>query len=816
MNHMLLSSLAIAQMIVGASSYAADEQQKSSTQSVKVYRDAMGVPHVFSDTSAAVMFGAGYAIAQDRLVDLELARLGAVGRRSEVLGRSAVKYDTTSRNRMLDTAELMRMYRAIPKEHQLMMRAYVDGINKAIAEVIADPARRTPYEFKQWGYTPQRWTLIDYLHIVAAFPRGRDSYEVQNLAFFNAMTTRYGQKVGREIFDDVVPINDPDSPTTIPEGEDLAPAQPMPVATHLTLASAGPSKTAVKIDMPEEAKKEHSRCLVIGPQRSANGNVLMMEATADGPEIGLHGGGFDSAGFTGAAWAVPIMGRGPQHGWLVTSGHADTTDTFAERLNPKNRYQYWYNGKWHNMARRTGTILVKGGDPIEHDVVSTIHGTVIGWDINSDIAYTHRVAQRGHELDNWVAVVEINRARNIDEFERKGVARLATSFGICYGDEKGQIAFWETGLMPKRAEGADSRLPTPGTGEYEWQGFLSFAERPHMRNPKQGYIHNWNSKATPWMREGDDARIGATFRTWLGNRLGAEGTSLTLIDVHEINRKIWNAMGARDRTQTSPDFFAPFLTKAKAETSDADVVAAIDLMLSWNGLYEDQNSDGYYDNPGLSLFREWLEIAPKAIFADDIEDWWKKIDEDRYLKYQTSLLYRVLQGEDAPLPVKFDYLNGRSRDAVLIDTVKQAVAVTKARHPGKSMHQWRLPIYWKYFRNDIMDPDRLPLPDDEERISTTWAELGLGPAMVPLNGGESWVGSMDLGKDRALYTVVEVGGQNQFIDAAGNGNPHLTDQVAMHAQNRFKRIDLSREQIERSAISVQIFDYVVAASTNTK
>lgn len=115
-----------------------------------------------------------------------------------------------------------------------------------------------------------------------------------------------------------------------------------------------------------------------------------------------------------------------------------------------------------------------------------------------------------------------------------------------------------------------------------------------------------------------------------------------------------------------------------------------------------------------------------------------------------------------------------------------------------------------------MDPDRLPLPDDEERISTTWAELGLGPAMVPLNGGESWVGSMDLGKDRALYTVIEVGGQSQFIDAAGNGNPHLTDQVAMHAQNRFKRIDLSREQIERSAISVQIFDYVVAASTNTK
>ncbi len=815
MKRAILSSLMIVQMIPVTGAQAAEPRSSSSSEPVRVLRDAKGVPHVFAKTSAAVMFGAGYAVAQDRLVDLELSRLGAAGRRSEVMGPSAVRYDMTSRNRLLDAAELMRMYRSIPQEHQQMMQAYVDGINKAIAEVEADPDRKTPYEFKQWGYKPQRWTLLDYLNIVAAFPRGRGGYETQNLSFLNAMTARYGEKVGRQIFDDVMPISDPDSPTTIPAGDDLAPPQPMPVATYLTLPPAS-GKVAAKVDMPEETQKEHSRCLVIGPQRSATGKVLMMEATADGPEVGLHGGGFSSAGFTGAAWAVPIMGRGPQHGWLITSGHADTTDTFAERLNPKNRYQYWHNGKWHNMERRADTILVKGGEPVKHEVVSTVHGRVFAWDVENGIAYTQRVAQRGHELDNWVAIVEINRARNIDEFESKGVAKLATSFGVCYGDETGQIAFWETGLMPKRAEGADSRLPTPGTGEYEWQGFLSFAERPHMRNPKQGYIHTWNSKATSWMREGDDARIGATYRTWLGSRLAAAGTALTLIDVHEINRKLWNAMGARDRTQTSPDFFAPFLNAAKTASGDAEVATAIDLMLSWDGLYEDLNSDGYYDNPGLTLFREWLEIAPKTIFSDDIEDWWKKVDDGRYLKYQTSLLYRALQGSAAPLPVNFDYLNGRSRDEVLIDTVRQTIAAVRGRFPGKPMREWRSPIYWKYFNSKAVDPARPPLPGDEDRISPTWSALNLGPAMVPHNGGESWVGSMELNKDRALYSVIEIGGQNQFIDAAGNGNPHLTDQVAMHAQNHFKRIDLAQEQIERTAVSSQSFDYVPSGTTRAK
>jgi hypothetical protein len=38
-----------------------------------------------------------------------------------------------------------------------------------------------------------------------------------------------------------------------------------------------------------------------------------------------------------------------------------------------------------------------------------------------------------------------------------------------------------------------------------------------------------------------------------------------------------------------------------------------------------------------------------------------------------------------------------------------------------------------------------------------------------------------------------------FIDPSGKGNPHLTDQVAMHAGNEFKRIDLSADIFERTS-----------------
>jgi penicillin amidase len=775
--------------------------QSTSHGEVTIYRDAMGVPHIVGRTSAAVMYGLGYALAQDRLVQIELARRGALGTRAEVLGPSSVGTDTTARDRTLGSAELMRMYRAIPSEHQAMMQSYVDGINRYIAEIARDPEHKMPYEFTKWGVAPRPWTLLDYLAIIAAMPIGRAGYELQNLAFLDAMTAQYGPDVGRQIFEDVVPLNDPDSPTTIPDGEDLAPRQPLPKPGYFGASAGSLPRVNSLVDLmerPAEAAIEASRCLVIGPSRSASGHVLMMEATADGPEAHLYGGGFDSAGFSTAGWGPPVMGRSAEHGWLLTSGHADTTDTYAERLNPRDKYQYWFKGAWRQMEHRSETIKVKGAPPVVHEVAVTVHGPVIKWDETSHVAYSQRYAERGKELDNWVGIVELARAKNVSDFASKGVARLAWSLGVCYGDSSGNFGFWEAGLLPKRPDDADSRLPTPGTGEYEWTGFLSADEHPHMLNPKQGYIHTWNSKATSWMREGDDARIGKTFRTWLGSDLAAAATAVTLLDMRDINRKIFNALGAQDRTNTSPEFFAPYIRAALERTDDARVLRAGKLLLSFNGLYEDLDRDGRYDNPGLTIFRTWLQVAPQVIFGPSIGEWWSKIDATRYLKYQTSLLLRALQGKTAGLPLQFDYFKGRDRDAVIVETLRKTIDALQPQFPGKDMEEWRLPVFWKYFDPARESPDYPVLPGDPP-TARTWAVLGLGPARVVHHGGEEWVGLMELNPERpVLYSVVEAGGQSMFIDPSGTGNPHLTDQVTMHAENEFKRIDLSPDLFERT------------------
>lgn len=783
--------------------------QGSAPEKVTLYRDGFGVPHVEGETSDAVMFGAGYAIAHDRLAAMELARHNTQGRRAELVGAPAIETDKMMRGRRLSDAQLITRYRALAPEHRKMIQAMVDGINKRIDEVNADPENLTPLEFIRWGIKPTRWSLAEYLALISAAPLGRDTYEIRNLEFLKAMTDRYGAEKAWQIFNDVVPISDPDSPTTIPAGDDRAPSRlvPAPILSPAQLPKDRNVASAADQTAPLLPVKGASRCLVIGPEKSASGNVLMLEATADGPEIHLQGGGFDNAGFGSTGWGVPTMGRGAQHGWLLVSGSSEASTTFAEKLNPNNRYEYWYKGAWKKMEHRSETFRVKDAAPVTQEVAWTIHGPVIAWDADNGTAYSQQMGVHGRELDTWIAFAEMGRAKSLAEFKEKGVDRLGWNLGACYGGEDGTIAYFEAGALPKKAAGVDPRLPTPGTGEYEWTGFLTPAEKPQMINPRQHYFMSWNSKATGWSQEGDNARIGATFRTWLGNRLAKNGQSLTLLDMREFNGKIFNALGAVDRNQAAPDFFAPYIKKAIAASDDPEVKRAAEYMLSFDGLYRDRDGDQRYDNPGLTLYRTWLQVAPRMVFGDDMGDWWQKIDADRYLTYQSSLLLRAFQGDAAGAPLGVDYFGGRDRTAVMIDTIKATLAEVKARFPGKDMAEWRQPIFWKYFDASLETPDRPQMAEDapERRLS---AVLRLGPTMAPHNGGESWVGLMEIARDRrALYSVVDAGGQNLFIDPKGRGNPNLADQTMMHETNELKKISLVPDEIRKTATSSLTLEY---------
>src|SRR5207245_11140315 len=71
---------------------------------VRSVRDQSGKPHVYAETARDLFVGYGFALAQDRLWQIDYYRRRALGRLAELLGPSAVALDR--RNRLLGFGRL--------------------------------------------------------------------------------------------------------------------------------------------------------------------------------------------------------------------------------------------------------------------------------------------------------------------------------------------------------------------------------------------------------------------------------------------------------------------------------------------------------------------------------------------------------------------------------------------------------------------------------------------------------------------------------------------------------------------------------------
>jgi len=132
-------------------------------EAVRIYRDDFGVPHVFAETSRGVFEGYGYAIAADRLWQLEVNRRAARGRLAEIFGSSRLAADRIARTLGYTDAELDEQFAILSTEEQEVFNAYVNGINRYVNEVVVpDPANKLPFEFQFLNIgLPAPWTTRD-------------------------------------------------------------------------------------------------------------------------------------------------------------------------------------------------------------------------------------------------------------------------------------------------------------------------------------------------------------------------------------------------------------------------------------------------------------------------------------------------------------------------------------------------------------------------------------------------------------------------------------------------------------------------------
>ncbi len=177
---------------------------------VSIRRDTFGVPAVYGDSDVDAWWGAGYAVAQDRLFELEAFRHATQGRLSELTGKGSLEDDLIARRDYYTTPELMQMFTKLPPAFQRRIEAYRDGINAWIAHVQANPLD-LPGEYAATTTALTPWEIKDSLSIgiflARTVPSG-DGNELRNLRALQASSAK--------VLDELLPLSIKGQISTVP------------------------------------------------------------------------------------------------------------------------------------------------------------------------------------------------------------------------------------------------------------------------------------------------------------------------------------------------------------------------------------------------------------------------------------------------------------------------------------------------------------------------------------------------------------------------------------------------------------------------
>ncbi len=557
---------------------------------VTIYRDGHDVAHIYGKTVEAMSFGAGYAAAEDRLFLIDVLRHFGSGTLSEFLGPSCADetmdhdqlllapYSPADRQSQLDA--LPAQYGAGGAQVKSMGGDFVDGINAYITKSRTDPSL-VPAEYAAAGGPPQPWTEGDIISIASLvggiFGKGGGG-EVRNAALVQYLEGQLGRAGATDAFATFKQQNDPAAPTTIvdrsfpyeiPSKIDPAlTALPDDAAAPLT---GGPTNTTPGCDLTKpdataldvvtallKLPKAMSNALVVDAKHSASGHPTAVF----GPQVGyfapqilmqvdLHAPDFaaEGASFPGTNFLVEL-GRGADYAWSATSAGTDIVDQRLERVcnpsggppDPEGKF-YEFKGQCLAMVHQTftETAVTKPagtGAPvvIKHEIYKTRHGVVQGWTKSGGrpVAVVNQRSTFDHELDSAVGFLRWNQPSQTHDAESwfKGAEGIGYTFNWFYADDR-DIAYYLSGKDPIRPSNVDPNLPTSGTGNAEWQGFLGPGEHPHEINPEQGYFTSWNNKPAPGLSAADNTfSYGPVYRSQsldqaIGEQLAAHKGKIT-------------------------------------------------------------------------------------------------------------------------------------------------------------------------------------------------------------------------------------------------------------------------------------------------
>lgn len=418
--------------------YAAGCISLPAPETVTIYRDIYGVPHIVAKSDEGVFFGMGYVQAQDHLEQMLKNFAQAAGRLSSIKGKTGYESDVIVN--LLNIPEIAHeQYNTLSPDARNAIERFCNGINKYIKE--------NKKSLPEWTKEVDPEEVVAFSkYAMLSRPIGRlKQHELRHIK-------------GKSMFDLI----------TVPE--DLSNEwviSPQKSASGDAIIQADPH--------------------------------LPWEGLNQWYEVHLKGETINVAGATLFGLPTVIIGFNEHIAWTMTANSPDTADVYQEKIKKEGtKYFYQYDNEWKPIEEKR--VEIRTTKEKEITLYYTHHGPVIAFDEKNQIAYTAKLSTC-NEVGMIDQMLLLNKASNLSEFKKALSLQQFVRWNIVYGDVDGNIFYIYNARVGVRDETYDWSQPVPGwTSDTEWKGVYPFDQLPQSENPEEGFFQNCN--VAPWFING--------------------------------------------------------------------------------------------------------------------------------------------------------------------------------------------------------------------------------------------------------------------------------------------------------------------------
>ena len=520
----------------------------------------------------------------------------------------------------------------------------------------------------------------------------------------------------------------------------------------------------------DEDEEMGSNLWAFAPSRTKSGNAILMGnphqpwsevATYYEAHMTLPG----KINFYGSTFiGRPVMTTGfNEHlGWTHTVNYPDIEEIYALRRNEEDPTMYYLDERWFGMESEEATVEYEDENGKMTSETRTFYYTEWGpvIHLSDELIYVHRPV--GYfDFRYYQHWYRLGQAETFDEWRAEMDKQIMPMFNTGYADDQGNIYYRWNGSVPKLPMGSHRDEAVYVTSAKQmWTEYVAPRDLPQVVNPLGGYVMNSNS--APYHTNLFEVMTPSTFPTYFPKPRFSLRSQHSMHLIH--NTKTYSLEDVVHEKFSQRSILAErvkddLLNALKWVDLSVEERDALELVRAWNNTTA-------RDTTGSVIFQEWWTLYRKDKDTDDLHS----VPWDFHNPIETP--------------------DGLADEDRAVEAFREAVAEVKRRWGSidvtwGDVHRIRfgdnvdLPIGGA--NNDMGAFRILMFKDDPDGKRRAYS-------------GDSWVFAVEFGETPEARSVVA------YSQSGREDSPHFSDQAALFADNRMKKVAFTEEDIARTLI----------------